>query len=218
MVKGAIMIKLIIADDHTVLREALCELLEKHGNFQVIGQAADGNQLLTMLQESSPDLVIMDLAMPNIDGLTALTSLSKQASCPPVLVLSANESTDNVRAALKAGAKGFIPKNAAVKELEFAIDSILKGKTYLSPSITEPLMSTGGINDSTTSPLSVLSQREIEILQHLAQGKPNREIAKTLHISTRTIDTHRANILRKLGAKTNADLVRLAISNKLVSV
>jgi DNA-binding NarL/FixJ family response regulator len=211
-------IKLIIADDHTVLREGLCELLEKKGDYQVIGQAADGRQLLKMLAESSPDIVIMDLAMPNLDGLAALEQLATQPSTPPILVLSANESSSNVRAALKAGAKGFIPKNAASKELEFAIDSILQGKTYLSPSITESLMTSGGIGDSEHSQLSVLSQREIEILQHLAQGKPNREIAKTLHISTRTIDTHRANILKKLNARTNADLVRIAIANNLVSV
>lgn len=211
-------IKLIIADDHTVLREGLCELLEKKGDYQVIGQAADGQQLLKILAESSPDIVIMDLAMPNLDGLAALEQLAKQPSTPPILVLSANESSSNVRAALKAGANGFIPKNAASKELEFAIDSILQGKTYLSPSITEPLMTSGGIGNSESSQLSVLSQREIEVLRHLAQGKPNREIAKTLHISTRTIDTHRANILKKLNARTNADLVRIAIANNLISV
>lgn len=119
---------------------------------------------------------------------------------------------------LKAGAKGYLPKNASLDELEFAITSILDGKTYLSPSITAPLMDNSPTESPLDNPLSVLTKREIEIMTHLADGKPNREIGKLLHISTRTVDTHRSNILKKLKVRTNAELVKLAISQNLITI
>ena len=160
------------------------------------------------------------MTMPKLDGLAALEMLKArdEGKSPPVLVLSANEGQSKVRAALKAGARGYLPKNAGLEELEFAIDSIMQGKTYLSPAITEPLMNGAETESPLENPLSVLTKREIEILAHLADGKPNREIGKLLHISTRTVDTHRSNILKKLKVKTNAELVKLAIGNGLISI
>ncbi|MCB0352556.1 MAG: response regulator transcription factor [Bdellovibrionales bacterium] len=212
------MIDLIIADDHVVLREALCELLETKGKYQVVGQASDGEELLGLLEHATPDIVILDVTMPKVDGLAALERLAANGKVPPVLVLSANEAQTKVRAALKAGAKGYLPKNAKLEELEFAISSIMSGKTYLSPSITEDLMHGGNVDSPLDNPLAVLTKREIEIMTHLADGMPNREIGKMLHISTRTVDTHRSNILKKLKVKTNAELVKLAIGHGLISV
>ncbi|MCB0328202.1 MAG: response regulator transcription factor [Bdellovibrionales bacterium] len=214
------MIDLIIADDHVVLREALCELLETRGKYNVVAQASDGEELLKLLDsnQKSPDLVILDVGMPRVDGLVALERLASEGKVPPVLVLSANEAQTKIRAALKAGAKGYLPKNASLEELEFAISSILEGKTYLSPSITAPLMDGSPTESPLENPLSVLTKREIEIMTHLADGKPNREIGKLLHISTRTVDTHRSNILKKLKVKTNAELVKLAISHNLITI
>lgn len=211
------MVSLIIADDHTVLREALCEMLRGKGNFNIVGQASNGAELLELLKTGKPDLVIMDIAMPKLDGVKALEQMNHNKQLPPVLVLSADEGEKNIRAALKAGAKGYLPKHAAMDELVFAIQSIVGGKTYLSPSITASLMKNGEAS-SLENPTRVLSTREIEILQHLADGKPNREIGKMLHISTRTVDTHRSNILRKLKLKTNAELVKFAIANGIISV
>lgn len=210
------MIKLIIADDHIVLRQALSEMLEKKGGYSVLAQASDGAELLNLLLQQLPDLVIMDIAMPGVNGIEALEQMSAQGfNTIPVLVLSADEAERNIRAVLKAGAKGFMPKNAGIDELEFAIDAILKGQTYLSPSVTSNLMNGEGEGKN---PLSVLTKREVEILTHLADGKPNRSIGKLLHISTRTVDTHRSNILKKLNVKTNAELVKLAISQGLINV
>jgi len=211
------MVDLIIADDHVVLREALCEMLRGKSGFNVVAQAADGAELLRLLATHKPDLVIMDIAMPNLDGVATLEQLKLSNQLLPVLVLSADEGEKNVRAALKAGAKGYLPKHAAMNELVFAINSIIDGKTYLSPFITAALMSSG-TNSPLDNPLSVLTTRELEIAKYLADGQPNRIIGKTLHISTRTVDTHRSNILRKLKLKTNADLVKLAIANGLISV
>ena len=213
------MINLIIADDHSVIRQALCEMLESKGKYNIIAQANDGRQLLELLQTHQPDLVIVDVSMPKLDGVEAIKEMALQmGDAPPVLVLSANDKEKYVRAALKAGAKGYLPKNADVEELQFAIDSILEGKTYLSPSITAPLMSGGSESAALDSPLTILTKREIEILKHLANGSPNREIGKLLHISTRTVDTHRSNILKKLKAKTNAELVKIALSHELISL
>jgi DNA-binding NarL/FixJ family response regulator len=211
------MVDLIIADDHVVLRQALCEMLKARGKFNVVAQASDGEQLLAILKNQHADIVIMDLAMPNLTGVQTLEKLKEFGPNVPVLVLTADEGERNVRAALKAGARGYIPKNAGVEELEFAINAILEGKTYLSPGVTDQLMArqAQGLPEN---PLSVLTNREIEILKHLADGKPNREIGKLLHISTRTVDTHRSNILKKLKVKTNAELVKLAISHDLISV
>ncbi|RMG40768.1 MAG: DNA-binding response regulator [Candidatus Dadabacteria bacterium] len=212
------MINLIIADDHVVLREALCELLQSRGEYNVVAQATDGEELLDLLEKHSADIIIMDVTMPRLDGVEALQKLQGKSDAPPVLVLSANEGEKNIRAALKAGAKGYLPKNAGIEELEFAISSILNGQTYLSPSVTNSLMKAGNVENALDNPLSVLTKREIEILTHLADGKPNREIAKMLHISIRTVDTHRSNILRKLKVKTNAELVKIAIANGLIEV
>lgn len=213
------MIKLLIADDHVVMRQALCETLKGKQNYEVVGQAANGAQLIELLKIHKPDLIIMDLAMPKVDGIAALNCIRGELNDQvPVLVLSADEAESKVKAALKAGATGYIPKNAAIDELEFAIESILDGKTYLSPTITATLMSGGKVDVSTDSLASILTKREIEILTHLADGKPNRVIGKMLHISTRTVDTHRSNILKKLGVKTNAELVKIAISNGLIQV
>ncbi len=213
------MIRLLIADDHVVMRQALCETLKTKKNFEIIGQCADGEQLLELLKTQKPDIIIMDLSMPKVDGISALNAIRGEMNDKvPVLILSADEAEHKVKAALKAGATGYIPKNAAIDELEFAIESILDGKTYLSPSITATLMSGGKMSVDTESITSVLTKREIEILTHLADGKPNRIIGKLLHISTRTVDTHRSNILKKLAVKTNAELVKIAITNKLITV
>lgn len=213
------MIRLIVADDHVVLREALCEMLESKGKYQIVAQAADGQELLNLAQSQPADMIIMDVQMPNLDGLNALAKLQGTERKVPVLVLSADEGEKNVRAALKAGANGFVPKNVGIEELEFAISSVLNGNTYLSPSVTSKLMA-GNSSDQSGSqnPLAILTKREIEVLKHLADGKPNREIGKLLHISTRTVDTHRSNILKKLMVKTNAELVKVAISAGLITV
>jgi len=208
-------IKLLIADDHLVLRQALSEALGAKGRYTVVGEAPDGASLLQILGSLSPDVIILDLEMPNVGGLATIEELNRRGVQVPILVLSANDEERSVRAALKAGAKGFVPKNVGLSELEFAIDAVLKGKTYLSPTITDRLMKDGEIDNS--SPFTQLSKRELEILTLLANGKKNKEIGQMLHISTRTVDTHRSNILKKMSVRTNAELVRLAITHGVIT-
>lgn len=212
------MINLVVADDHVVMRQALAELLNSRGKYRVVGQASNGAELIEVLKLQSADLVILDVDMPKVDGVEALGRLGDDRPKPPVLVLSAHDGERPVREALKAGAKGYLPKHAALDELEFAIQSIMDGKTYLSPSITSTLMANGSGENPLEDPVKVLTKREVEILKHLADGKKNRDIGKVLHISTRTVDTHRSNILKKLNLKTNAELVKFSIANGLIAV
>lgn len=212
------MINLLVADDHRVLREGLCELLHSKGKYQIVGQASDGEEVITLLKNITPDLIIMDISMPKLTGIETITKLLSLGNKLPVLILSANENETNVRAALKAGAKGFVSKNADADELEFAIESIIRGQTYLSPSVTTQLMS--GVNEDGTlnDPLKCLTSREREIMGLLANGKTNREISKQLFISIRTVDTHRGNILKKLNLNTNSELTKLAVATGLITV
>ena len=212
------MVRLVVADDHIVLREALCEMLRGRKKYEIVAQVATGRELLDVLTRQAADVLIVDLVMPEVDGLEVLSQLRDREDAPPVLVLSANENEDKVRKALQLGARGFVPKQATVDELEFAIDSVLHGKTYLSPAVTASLMTKGPVDTQPGAPFHVLTKREMEILTHLADGKPNRVIGKLLHISTRTVDTHRSNILKKLNVRTNAELVKLAIAHGVVSV
>jgi len=211
-------VRLLLVDDHQVLRQALTEALNSKGKYSVVGEASDGSELLELVPNVSVDIIIMDLNMPRTNGLTTIEELKRRGCEAPVLVLSADESERSIRAALKAGARGFLPKQVGLSEVEFAINAVLSGKTYLSPTITERFMAGSGPDGATSSPLDCLSQREREIFLLLANGKPNREIGKMLHISTRTVDTHRSNILKKLGVKANAELVKLAIAEGLISV
>lgn len=214
------MIELILADDHDVVRQALAEVLEKRGGYHVLAEANNGQRLLELLQSHQPDLVIMDVSMPVCDGIEALTALKdKGGKTPPVLILSANEDSRSVREALKAGAQGYMPKNAGIEELVFAISSIITGKKYVSPSVTHLLVgdSSDG-NGGETDPVKLLTTREIEILTLLAEGYDHKQIGKKLHISQRTVDTHRSNILKKLEAKNNVDLVKIAIRSGLIDL
>ncbi|RMD87328.1 MAG: DNA-binding response regulator, partial [Candidatus Dadabacteria bacterium] len=152
------MVNLLVADDHTVLRQALCELLEKKEGFKVIAQASNGEEVLKLLQKEQPDLIIMDIAMPELDGIEALRKMKAKGDSPPVLILTANAGEMTVRAALDAGAKGFIPKDVGEEELQFAIKSVLKGQTYLSPSITDKMIGKDSRGSNYPNPLSVLTK------------------------------------------------------------
>ncbi len=211
-------IKLFLVDDHLVLRQALSEAFAHRGTFQVIAEASDGSELLSRISDITPDIILLDLAMPNVNGLSTIEELKRRGIDIPILVLSADESERSIRSALGAGARGFLPKQADMREVEFAIHSVLDGKTYLSPSVTERFVTSNGADNKHSVAIASLSRREREIFVLLANGCPNREISKQLYISTRTVDTHRSNILKKLEAKTNAELVKMAIAEGLVSV
>ena len=172
---------------------------------------------MPLVEEHNPDVIILDLSMPNLGGLETIMRLQKIDQTPGILVLSAKDDDTSVGEAMKAGAKGFVPKSSSSDELEFAINAILKGQTYLSPSVCEAaLHHRSAENGENSSPFANLTGREREVMKLLAEGKPNRDVAKTLHISPRTVDSHRANIIKKLGISGNAELVQVALKNGLI--
>lgn len=205
------MVQLLIADDHAVLRQGLKSLLEGIEDWKVVGEAADGLEAVKLSEKLSPDVIIVDLSMPNLGGVEAIARLKKERSNPAIVVLSAKEDEWSVQDAMRAGASAYVSKSSSSEELQFAIRAVLKGQTYLSPSVCGAfLRSEGG------SPVQDLSAREREVLKMIAEGNPNRDIAKLLHISPRTVDSHRANILKKLGVNSNAELTQMAIKYGII--
>jgi len=202
------MIKLLIADDHAVVRQGLKSLLGGEAGWDVIAEASDGLEAVKLSETLSPDIIIVDLTMPNLGGVEAISRLKSQKGSPAIVVLSAKEDEFSVSDAMHAGASAYVSKSSSSDELKFAIKAVLKGQTYLSPSVCGAYLKaeSGGL-----SPVQELSGREREVLKLLAEGKPNRDIAKFLHISPRTVDSHRANILKKLGVNSNAELTQVAI-------
>jgi len=211
------MLKIVIADDHVVLRQGLRSLLNQVDGWEVVGEASDGFEVLPVVEKQSPDIVILDLSMPNLGGIETISRIQKLDKKPAVLVLSAREDDHAVGDAIRAGAKGYVPKSSTNEELQFAIRAVLKGQTYLSPSVAGGFLGRGSDGSGApASPLATLTAREREVMKLLSEGHPNRDVAKVLHVSPRTIDSHRSNIMRKLGINSNAELVQVAIKSGLI--
>lgn len=211
------MIKIIVADDHSVLREGLAALINAVVGWQVVAQAQDGLEVIAEIIKHNPDIVILDLSMPKLGGLEALARIKKMPKPPRTLILSARDDENTASEAIEAGANGFISKKSSSDELEFAIKSVLRGQVYLSPSVTSGVLTQSRTGENKNSnPLNSLSEREREVMKLLCEGYPNREIATLLHISPRTVDTHRANIMRKVGAQSNATLTQMAVKYGLI--
>lgn len=208
--------KFVIADDHVMIREGLRSIISQVVDWQVIGEAGDGLDLLPLVEKLGPDIVILDISLPNIGGIENIERMQKLDKKPVILVLSAREDESSVSQAIRSGAKGYLSKSSGKEEIEFAICALLKGQTYVTPSVTNALLSSSGKHPIIVNPLSALTTREREIMKLLCEGNHNREVAKLLHISPRTIDSHRANIMKKLSINTNAELVQMAIKSGLI--
>lgn len=209
-------VKLFLVEDHLLLRQAFARALSVTDKYEVVGHCADTNEMLADPSRWNADVIILDTMLSRHSCLEALQQMKNVGVNIPILVLAGDESKHNVKAALNAGARGVVPKKSDLSEMEFAIDAVAKGGTYVSPSVTEQVIGDGGAAGQSAA--NVLSPREYEIFLLLAQGKKNRDIGALLCISTRTVDTHRSNILKKLGLHSNAELVRLAISEGAVAL
>ncbi len=213
------MIRVILTDDHEMLRAGLKGLLEKQPDFKVVAEAKDGEDLLEKLSAIKTDCVVMDLSMPNMDGLTTLKVIRKKFPKIKVLVLTMQKDTEHFKYAMAAGACGYILKDSAFDQLVMAIKLILKGKNFISPAISN-LIAEGYVRsmdqEGDVPSLEILTAREKEVLRRIAEGKANKNIAAALKISIRTVETHRSNLIQKLGLKTPASLVKYAISKGLI--
>jgi DNA-binding NarL/FixJ family response regulator len=204
--------RIILADDHALFRSGVRRILEEVPGVEVVGEAADGMGLLALLKEMTPDLVILDISMPRLRGLEAIQEIKTSHPQVQVLILTMHKDEEYLSYALGAGAAGFILKQDADPELLEALTTIRRGKTYLSPAISEvvpDLLRRRQKPDGT--PKEVLTHREREILTLLADGKSSKEIGELLFISLRTVQNHRANIMRKLKVKRTTDLIKYAV-------
>ncbi|HAV12595.1 MAG TPA: DNA-binding response regulator [Opitutae bacterium] len=205
----------IVIEDQTILRDLICQLVEGYSDMKVIAQSGDGAVGYELCLEHEPDLVILDIMLPNLNGSEILRRLKAKNQGINILIFSAAASISVVNRLLKSGVTGYIEKNAGLKELEKAISLVSEGRSYFSPRIIDimrELMISGGKDDA----LDSLTTREREIIQLIAESFSNKEIAAKLGMSVRTADTHRTNIMKKLDLHDVAALTRWAISNKLV--
>jgi DNA-binding NarL/FixJ family response regulator len=207
-------VKLFLVEDQLLMRQAIARALSVTNKYEVVGHSGDCKEILSNPSQCTADVIILDTELSGPTWVETLSQIRATGITAQVLVLSDNENQHALKAALNAGARGVLPKWSDFGEMEFAIDAVAKGETYVSPAISQANAHNGDGHASS----EVLSPREHEIFLMLAQGRKNREIGKLLSISTRTVDTHRSNILKKLQMRSNAELVRMAISEGLMSV
>ncbi len=212
-------IKILIADDHTLIRAGIRALLEHIQDITVVAEANDGREAIAFVIQHTPNILLTDIAMPGLNGLEAITRIKKLDKKIHIIILSMHTNEEYVREALLVGASGYLVKGADPSELELAIRSVMRGEIYLSPAVSKSIVSQFLQQASHTSdPTKELSSRQREILQLIAEGKTTKDIAQLLHLSTKTVETHRTELMKRLGIHDLAGLVRYAIRHGLVSI
>jgi len=209
-------IRVLLADDHSIVRDGLRRLIDGAGDMVVVAEAGDGREALHKANEFLPDVAVVDISMPGPDGLEVVERIHAAHPKTAILVLTMHEEEQYVVRALGAGAGGYITKRAAADQLLKGIRRVHEGGRYLSDVAAEALARRVGKGSSGGSALDALSTREIQVLRSLALGKSNREIAESYNIGTKTVDTYRFRLLKKLGLRNNAELARFAIQNRIV--
>jgi DNA-binding NarL/FixJ family response regulator len=213
-------IRVILADDHQMVREGLRLILARVPRIEIVGEASSGMAAVELVRELIPDVVIMDIGLPDLNGVDATRQIKAQFPSVEIIGLSAYSDRRYVLRMLESGAAGYVQKSAAGDELIHAIETVQNGKRYLSPEIASTVVDSyvNRVFPSELSPLAQLGGREREVLQLLAEGGTSKQIAVSLHISSRTVETHRRNIMKKLELHNIADLTRYAIREGLVRV
>ncbi len=207
------MIRVVIAEDHTLIREALVKMLVASRRIEVVGQASTGTEALEMVTSHHPDVLLLDVTMPEKDGMQTLSELAAIETATKALILTMHEDEAHGVRAIRGGAAGYIKKSANLDELIDAIERVHRGERVI-PSDVEAALG----RKRSDHPAQILSTREFQVMEHLAAGKTNREIAEMLSISVKTVDTHRGHVLKKLRLRNNSDITRFAIQNNLMPV
>jgi RNA polymerase sigma factor (sigma-70 family) len=212
--------RIVIAEDHTILREGLRSLLSSHPEFEIVGEAEDGREAIQCVEKFKPDLILTDLSMPRMNGMEAIKEIKRQSPETKILVLTVHKTEEYILATLQAGADGYLLKDSTHAELLMAVKHVLGGKRYISPGISDKVLEgylEGKKTLRTRTTWETLTQREREILKLIAEGYKNKEIAEDLCISPKTVEKHRANLMEKLDLHSIQALTAFAIGKGLVS-
>jgi len=207
-------ITILLADDHSVVRQGFRRILESQPDMEIVGEAGNGREAISEATRLTPDIVVMDVAMPELNGIEATRRLTESSPRTRVLALSMHKDAVYVREILRAGARGYLLKDAIDADLLAAVRSIAKGEAYLSPAIADAVLT--DYRQHVTDPIDLLTSREREVLQHIAEGKTNKEIATILNLSVYTVDAHRGRIMEKLNLHSTGELVRFAVRKGLI--
>ena len=213
-------VRILLADDHQIMREGLKALLGRHSSIEVIAEAENGIEALSIARKERPDVIVMDIAMPDINGIEVTRQLKSELPDIKIIALSMHSDRRFVSEILKAGASAYVLKHAAFEDLEKAIKAVMIGRTFLSADILESVVNdyVSQLSSSEYDAYRQLSDRERQVLQLLAEGNSTKEIAFKLHVSVKTIESHRQNIMNKLGIRTLAGLTKFAVREGLTSL
>jgi RNA polymerase sigma factor (sigma-70 family) len=213
-------IRVLLADDHGVVRKGLRFLLERQPDMEIVGEAADGREAVRLAEATNPDIVIMDIAMPLLNGIEATAQMVKRNPAIAVIILSVHSDEDYLLSSLNAGAKGYLLKDSAEVDLVRAIQAVRKGTPFFSPEIAKTMLEDymrflqqRNLQDS----YDLLTEREKEVLQLLAEGKSNKEVASILDVSVYTVDSHRTHLMQKLNLHNTAEIVLYAVRKKIIA-
>jgi len=216
-------LRILIADDHEVVRRGLSTLLQTHEGWEICGEAKDGREAVDMARQLKPDVVILDVGMPNLNGLAATRLLSQHNPQQKIIILTITDSDGVIREALDAGARGFVLKSDAARDLVSAVEALQHNRMFFTARVNDMVLA-GFLDKGQTAArgeaprLPKLTPREHEVVQLLAEGKSSKEVATLLNLSTKTAETHRSNIMRKLGFHSIRDIVVYAIKNNIIQV
>jgi DNA-binding NarL/FixJ family response regulator len=207
-------IRILLADDHAMVRQGFRMILAAQSDMEIVGEAGNGREAVELSEQLKPDVVVMDVAMPELNGIEATRRITASSPHTRVLALSMYKDSVYVREILRAGARGFLLKDAIGQDLLAAVRAVAGGEGYLSPAVSEAVLS--DYRRHVTDPLDLLSSREREVLQMIAEGRTNKEIAATLDLSVYTVDAHRGRIMEKLNLHSVGELVRFAVRKGLI--
>jgi two-component system, NarL family, response regulator NreC len=207
-------IRILLADDHAVVRQGFKMILGAQSDMEIVGEAGNGREAVELAEQLKPDVVVMDVAMPELNGIEATRRLAESVPHARVVALSMHKDSVYVREILRAGARGYLLKDSVAADLVSAIRAVARGEGYLSPSVSNAVLD--DYRRHVTNPIDLLTSREREVLQMLAEGKTNKEIATVLNLSVYTVDAHRGRIMEKLNFHSINELVRFALRNGLI--
>jgi DNA-binding NarL/FixJ family response regulator len=217
------MLRILIADDHEVARRGIRALLESHPGWEVCGEASDGRETIELASRMKPDIILLDIGMPNLNGLEAARQILATSPDAAILILTMHDTDHMVREVLRAGARGFVLKSDAGRDLVAAVDALQSQRTFFTTRVSQMVLDgylDRGNQDTENRDVAIdaLTTREREVIQLLAEGRTSKEVAVTLNLSVKTAETHRTNLMRKLGLHSVADLTRYAVRNGIVQV